>query len=134
MEGYELVQHDAFDYMRTALMALRAEGCRRMKVALHRSVSEADDDARAGAVLAFERRMRGEGGGRRNGSAVPLRVGGDETALRFRYGWVTRRRRKRRGYCMSRVAGSVKVTCWPRVPGLVAMTDQVARSLLARTS
>lgn len=56
-----LIRHSAFDYMRASLEAVRSHGLRRCAVLLSESTSLSDDDARLGAVLAFEARYRSEG-------------------------------------------------------------------------
>ena len=55
-----LVRHSAFDYMMTTLEAVWERGYRRIVVALHRSASSRDDQARLGALLAFREEHAGE--------------------------------------------------------------------------
>ena len=61
LEGFDLVRHSAFDYLRTALIQVAEMGFRRIQLILHRSISPLDDEGRLGAALVFQRRAEKEG-------------------------------------------------------------------------
>jgi LacI family transcriptional regulator len=54
---FHLVRHDAWDYLFSTLSTVVRRGYRRIAVLLHRSVSEEDNLARLGAVLAAQQRL-----------------------------------------------------------------------------
>jgi LacI family transcriptional regulator len=54
---FDLVRHDAWDYLSTTLATVIARGYRRLAVLLHRSASEPDNLARLGAVLVAQERL-----------------------------------------------------------------------------